>query len=82
MENKTSPNIEILALFSSFKEKRIKLYDSFIKDIEDFENWAIPAERLIAYHITLQNLKNFGEDLKEKVKKEIVLLNEGDFIHQ
>jgi hypothetical protein len=80
MDTKASMNSEILAMFSIFKEKRIKLYESFIKDIEDFENWAIFLERLVAYFLTLQQQRIYGSDLKEIIKKELVRLSEGDFI--
>jgi len=71
--------MEILAMFSTFKEKRIRLYDSFIKDIDDFDDWAIAAERLLAYYITARNLKNYGKIIKEQLQKELLRLNEGDF---
>ena len=80
MNEKKFASIEILALFSAFKEKRLKLYESFIKDIDDFDDWVISAERLLAYYITARNLKEHGNDLKEKIQKEIVRLHEGDFI--
>ena len=82
MDSDESTSTEILALFSTFKEKRIQLYNSFVKDIEDFQNWVIPVERMLAYFLTIMNLKKFGDDLKEKVEKEIIRLNEGDFISQ
>ncbi len=78
MEEKAFSNIEILALFSSFKEKRIKLYESFIKDINDFADWSIPIERLLAYYITIKNLKKSSDDLKANVQKEIIRLTQGD----
>ncbi len=79
MDTKVSANMEILAMFSTFKEKRIRLYDSFIKDIDDFDDWAIAAERLLAYYITARNLKNYGKIIKEQLQKELLRLNEGDF---
>lgn len=79
MDQKESKSIEILALFSSFREKRIRLYDSFVRDINDFHSWSIPIERLLAYYITIRNLRKHGGDLKAKVQKEIIRLTEGDF---
>ena len=78
MDTKVSANMEILAMFSTFKEKRIRLYDSFIKDIDDFDDWAIAAERLLAYYITARNLKNYGKN-KGTVAEGTTSLNEGDF---
>lgn len=80
MDEIGATSMEILALFSFFKEKRIKLYKSFLKDIEDFENWAIPLERLVAYYITLQNQRIYGSEVKEVLQKELIRLNEGDFV--
>lgn len=82
MDTINSSSIEILALFASFREKRIRLYESFIKDIDDFNNWAIPIERLLAYYITIRNLRKHGGDLKAKVQKEIIRITEGDFTIQ
>ena len=79
MEERESENMKILTIFSVFKEQRLRLYESIAKDIENFENWAIPAERLLAYYITLRNLKKFGENLKAKVQREISRINEGGF---
>ncbi len=79
MDEIGATSMEILALFSFFKERRIKLYKSFLKDIEDFENWAIPLERLVAYYITLQNQRIYGSNLKKNIQKELVRLSEEDF---
>ncbi len=80
MDTKVSTNSEILAMFSAFRDKRIKLYESFIKDIEDFDDWAMPLERLVAYYITLQNQRIYGSEVKEVLQKELIRLNEGDFV--
>jgi hypothetical protein len=82
MDTKSSTSLEVLAMFSTFKEKRIKLYESFIRDIDDFEDWAISAEKLIAYHITVRNLRNKGKILKDQIQKEIIKLSEGNFTCQ
>lgn len=79
MNTGKSKSMEILAMFSTFKEKRIKLYESFIKDIDDFDAWAISAERLVAYYITARNIRDYGNIAKEQFKKEIIRLQEGDF---
>ncbi len=79
MNLKESTSVEILAMFSAFKERRIRLYQSFIEDLIDFEDWSIPLERLLAYYITLKKVKNYSYDLKDKVQKEIIRLTEGDF---
>jgi len=78
MDTKVSANMEILAMFSTFKEKRIRLYDSFIKDIDDFDDWSISVEKLLAYYITARNLKNYGKIIKEHLQKELLRLNEGN----
>ncbi len=80
MDTKVSANLEVLAMFSAFKVKRIKLYESFIKDIEEFEDWAVSAEKLLAYYITVRNLKDNGNILKGLIQKEIIRLNEGHII--
>lgn len=82
MNEINTASIEILALFSAFKEKRLKLYESFIQDIDNFENWSISAEKLIAYHITVRNLHNKGKILKDQIQKEIIKLSEGNFTCQ
>ncbi len=82
MDSKESTSVELLAMFSSFKEKRIRLYESFIKDIDDFEDWTISAERLLAYYILVRNLKDNCKIQKELIQKELIKLSEGDFILQ
>ena len=79
MNNHESPSMEILAMFAAFKEKRLKLYESFIKDIDDFDDWSISVERMIAYFITVRNLRKYGNIVKEKLQEELIRLAEGDF---
>ncbi len=80
MDTKESANLEVLAMFSALKEKRGNLYESFLEDLDQFECWAVPLERLIAYFITLQNQRIYNSDLKEIIKKELIRLSEGDFM--
>ncbi len=79
MKKKESKHMDIIVMFSTFKEKRLKLYESFIRDIDDFDTWAISAERLLAYYITARNIRDYGNIAKEQVQKEIIRLQEGDY---
>ena len=82
MNEINTTSIEILALFSSFKEKRIKLYESFIRDINDFQDWSVSAEKLLAYYITVRNLKKNSKIIVDQIQQEIIRLSEGDFTLQ
>lgn len=77
-----STHSEILAIFSVFRDKRLKFYEKNIQEVDDFEEWSIPVERLLAYYISIRNLKEYGNDLKMKVQNEIKQLLDSDEVLQ
>ena len=54
-------NKGIQTFSSILKEHQIKFYNSILKDIDDFEDWSIPAEKLLAYYIVARKLREQGE---------------------
>lgn len=77
-DNPPSAHSDILAIFSVFRDKRLKFYEKIIQEVDEFEDWYIPVERLLAYYISLRNLKDYGNDLKMKVQGEINQLIDTD----
>jgi len=49
-----------------------------MKNIDDFDDWSIPAEWLLAYYIIMRNLRKYGNSLSEKVKEEIKRIHSGE----
>jgi len=74
----STPHQDIRAIFETFKETRLKLYDDILKNIDDFDDWSIPAERLLAYYIVVRNLRKYGDSLRDKVRAEIMRIHNGE----
>ena len=65
---------KIRTLFSVFKKNKIKLYESMLDELDEFNIWSLKAERLLAYHIVNRKLRDYSKSFQEKVKDEIRLL--------
>ncbi len=76
----TNATAEVRAIFSSMKDKRIKFYEAMIKEFDEYDEFSLSIEKVLAYQIQLRNTRMDGEDFKKKVKAEIEVLNNEDVI--
>ena len=71
---RNSKSSEIRAIYSSMKDKRIKFYQNMIKEFDEYDEFSMRIERVLAYQILLRKSREDSEFFKKKVFTEIEML--------
>lgn len=77
----TNASAEVRAIFSNLKDKRIKFYQEMIKEFDEYDEFSMKIERVLAYQIQLRNIRIESLDFKERLIAEIENLQGGEVLN-